>query len=76
MEAVIDRRIGTIFGRTIAPSRTTLEHVHDARDHAAIINPMRTFAPSGKQRLDLGPLPVTQPGQLSRHQILLLNSTI
>ena len=37
VEAIVDRRVRTIFGRTIAPSRTGLEHVHDAADNAPIV---------------------------------------
>lgn len=47
VEAIIDRRVGAIDFRAIAPVRTRFQHVHDATDEAAIIDPMRPFAPRG-----------------------------
>ena len=36
VEAVIDRCVGAIDFRAIAPARTGFQHVHDATDDAAI----------------------------------------
>lgn len=73
MEAVVDRRVRSILGWAVAPARADPQHVHDARDHSSIIDPPRALAPLGQQRLDLRPLRITQPRQLSRHQSLLLS---
>ena len=70
VEAVLDRRIGAVLERAITPTRTALQHVHDARDDATIINTMRALASAWKQRLDPGPLHIAQPGQLPLHQVL------
>lgn len=37
IEAIVDRRVRTIFGRAIAPARAALQHVYDAADDAPII---------------------------------------
>ena len=43
IEAVVDRRVGAIDFRAIAPARPGFQHVHDAANHATIIYPMRSF---------------------------------
>lgn len=37
--AIVDRRRRAVFRRTIGPAATAFEHVNDARDHPAIIDP-------------------------------------
>src|SRR5690606_26295821 len=44
VEAVVDRRVRTVLGRAVPPARPTPEHMHDARDHPAIIDSMRSLA--------------------------------
>lgn len=48
VEPVIDGCVGAELRRAIAPARAALEHIHDARDNAAVINPMRALRPRGK----------------------------
>ena len=71
MEAVVDRRVGSVLRRAVAPARANLEHMNDARDHPSIIDPPRSLASLRQQRLDLRPLRIVQPRQLPTHQSLL-----
>ena len=38
IEAIVDRRVGTVLGRAVSPSRTTSKHVNDAGDHAPVVH--------------------------------------
>jgi hypothetical protein len=44
--------------------------VHDAADHATIIDPVRSFAPSRQQRLNSLPFRIAQPVNLLCHPSL------
>src|SRR5271155_4981446 len=38
IEAIVDRRVGTIIGRTIPPPCTRAQHMHDPADDPVIID--------------------------------------
>ena len=67
IEAIVDRRVRTVFARTITPSCTRLQHVNDAADDAPIVVPIRPRQSRRKMRFDTGPLPVIQPKQPRTH---------
>ena len=71
IEAVVDRRIGTIVGRAIPPTPALAQHVHDPADDPAIIDAMRTASATRHQRFNPPPLRFAQPIQLLPHQGLL-----
>jgi len=64
VEPIVDRRVGAVFDRTVAPSGAGLQHVNDAGNHPAIINPVRAATTTGQPRLNPRPLIVTQPEQM------------
>lgn len=61
IEAIVDGRVRAVFTRTIAPSRTRLQHVNDAADDAPIVVPLRPCQSRRQMRFDTRPLPVIQP---------------
>ena len=73
IEAIVDRRIGTILARTITPTPARLKHVHDAADDTSIIHTFRPGQTAGKMRFDAPPLPVIQPEQALPHDRLAPN---
>ena len=64
VEAIVDRCVRPILGRTVAPAPARLEHVDDAGDHPAIIDPSRTATPAKQVWLDPRPSLVIQPVEL------------
>ncbi len=71
--AIIDCRWGTVVARTILPTTTAFQHVHDARDHPPVINAPRSRLVRRQIRLDRRPSRIRQPEQ-SRHPKSLLQS--
>src|SRR6516165_5754348 len=69
VEAVIDRRIGTVFGRAVAPACPGLQHVDDTADDATIVHPVRTSSATGQQRLNPSELRIAQPVRLWHHAL-------
>ena len=69
IEAIVDRRVRTVFARTITPSRTRLQHVNDAADDAPIVVPIRPRQSRRQMRFDTSPLPVIQPKQTRAHSL-------
>jgi hypothetical protein len=69
IEAIVDRRVRTVFARTITPSRTRLQHVNDAADNAPIVVPIRPRQSCRQMRFDTSPLPVIQPKQTRAHSL-------
>ena len=69
IEAIIDRRVRTVFARTITPSRARLQHVNDAADDAPIVVPIRPRQSRRQMRFDTSPLPVIQPKQTPAHSL-------
>jgi len=71
IEPVVDRRVGIIVRRTIAPPRARAQHMHDPADDPAVIDTMRAAPPSRHQWLNPFPIRIAQPIQLLPHQGLL-----
>src|SRR5215471_6533708 len=61
IEPIVDRRVRTIVGRTIAPARAALKHVNDTADNASIVIARRASLVRWQMRLNLSPLLVVQP---------------
>ena len=53
--AIVDRRRRAVFGRTIRPAASALQHVHDGRDHPPVIDPPRSGLVLRQVRLDRSP---------------------
>jgi hypothetical protein len=68
LEAIVDRRVRTIVGRTIAPACAALKHVNDTADNASIIIARRASLVRWQMRLNLSPLLVVQPEQPLAHR--------
>ncbi len=68
IEAIVDGRIGTILGRTIAPAGATLEHMDDAADDPPIVISFRSGQVRRQVRCNACPLPVIQPKQPCAHR--------
>src|SRR4051794_38634495 len=64
VKAVVDRRVGPVLGRAVAPSSPRLQHVHDPADHPVIVHPSRTATPPRQVRLNPRPRLVIQPVKL------------
>src|SRR6266705_1563537 len=70
IEAIVDGRVRTIFGRAIAPARAALEHVDDAADDAAIVLALGSALVGRQVRFNACPLPVAEPEQPFAHRSL------
>jgi hypothetical protein len=68
IKAIVDRRVRTIVGWTIAPACAALKHVNDAADNASIVIARRASLVRRQVRLDLSPLLVVQPEQPLAHR--------
>jgi hypothetical protein len=60
IEAIVDRRVRTVFTQTVAPSPTRLQHVNDAADDAPIVSPFWPRQPGRQMGADTRPVP--RPG--------------
>jgi hypothetical protein len=69
IETIVDRRVGAVLVRTIAPACPRLQHMDDAADDASIVVPLRTWQAVRKMPLDPRPLPVIQPKQTRTHSL-------
>lgn len=69
IEAIIDGCVRAIFMRTIAPSRSRLQHVNDPTDDTPVVVPFRPRQSRRQMRLDTRPLPVIQPKQTRAHSL-------
>ncbi len=69
VEAIVDRRVGAVLARTIAPSCPRLQHMDDAADDAPIVISLRTRQALRQMRRDPRPLPVIQPKQTQTHSL-------
>jgi len=58
IEAIVDRGVGTVFTRAVAPPRPRLEHVHDAADNTPVVSALGARQIGRQMRLDARPLPV------------------
>ena len=68
IETIVDRRVGTIVGRAIAPPCTALKHMNDTADNASIVIARRASLVRWQMRLNLSPLLVVQPEQPLAHR--------
>ena len=68
IKAIVDRRVRTIVGRTIAPASTALEHMNDTADNTSIVIARRASLVRWQMRLNLSPLLVVQPEQSLAHR--------
>lgn len=66
--SIIDRRRRAVFGRTIRPAATALQHVDDAQDHSPIIDPPRSELVLRQVRLDRSPCFIRQAEQRTRYR--------
>jgi len=76
VEAVVNRRVGTVFRRTIPPASSRPQHVYDPADHPAIVHPMCATPSARQQRLKALPFHLAQPVKLLAHQGLLQLETL
>src|ERR1700729_3995654 len=67
-EAIVERLARTVDARRVDPAATGLQHMHDAADHPAIIDPRFAARIGGKMRLKPRELPLVQPETVSIHQ--------
>lgn len=68
IEAVVDRRVGTVVGRAIAPAGARTQHMHDPADDSAIVDTVRTTPATRHQRLNPLPFRIAKPIELLPHQ--------
>ena len=68
IEPIADRCVGTLVGRTIAPTCAALNHVNDTDDDAAIVIASRTGLVRRQMRLYPSPLLVVKPEQSLTHR--------
>src|SRR5258707_15140762 len=71
--AIVDRRVGSVGHRAVAPAGPGSQHMDDPADHPTIIHPMRSTPALRQQRLDLRPTSVVQPIKML-HQAVLPNT--
>jgi outer membrane usher protein FimD/PapC len=67
VEAIVDGRIRAVLTRTVAPSRTGLQHVNDPADDAAVVVSRRSPQPRWQMTLNTRPLSIIQPKQPRAH---------
>jgi hypothetical protein len=67
VEAIVDRFGRPIFRRTIDPSTSALEHMHDPAQNAPIVLRLHATAIAWNKRLNPRPLPVAKPKQVRPH---------
>ena len=68
IETIVDRRVRTIVGWTIAPACAALKHVNDTADDASIIIAGRPGLVRWQMRLYPSPLLVVEPEQSVAHR--------
>ena len=72
-EAIVDRLVRSILGRAIDPTAPHLLHMHDPAQNPPIIKALRTTLVGRQMRLDLRPLFIAEPKQISAHRSGLPN---
>lgn len=65
VEAVVDRCRWAVFRGAILPPATTFQHMDDAADDPAVINPSGAGLVRWKMRIDRTPRIIVQPENLS-----------
>jgi len=76
IEAVVDRRVGSIVGRTIAPARARAQHMHNSTDDSAIVDTVCAAPSTWHQRFNPLPFRIAQPIELLPHQGLLVSEAL
>ena len=69
VKPIVDRRVGAVLARAIAPAPSRLQHVDDAADNAPIVVPLWTGQARWQMRFDPCPLLVVQPKQTRTHSL-------
>jgi hypothetical protein len=69
-ETVVERLVRAIEARRIDPTSTRLQHVNDAADHPAIMDPRLASRVARQMRFDLRELLVRQPEAVPIHRAL------
>ena len=69
VKPIVDRRVGAVLVRAIAPAPTRLQHMDDAADDPSVVVPLRTRQARWKMRFDASPLLVVQPKQTRTHSL-------
>ena len=75
VEAIVDRLGRPIFRRTIDPSTSALEHMHDPAQNAPIVLRLHATAIAWNKRLNPRPLPVAKPKQVRPHLLAPIRLT-
>ncbi len=68
-EAIVDRRMGAVFRRAIAPPAAAPQNMQNAADHAPVVHPILAAHVRRQLRLDLTPLLIAQLKQVVPHSI-------
>ena len=63
VKTIVDRCVGAVLARAIAPPPSRLQHMNDAADDTPVVVPFRTGQARWKMRFDTCPLLVVQPKQ-------------
>ncbi len=71
IEAIANGRVQAVFTRTIALSRTRLQHVNDSADDAPIVVTLRSRRSRRQIRFDVRLLPVIWPEQTLTYSLAL-----
>jgi hypothetical protein len=69
VEAIIDRLVRPIFWRTVDPSTSGLEHMHDSTQNAPIVLRLHATAVERNKWFNPRPLLVAEPKQVCPHQL-------
>lgn len=69
VEGIVDRRVGAVFRRAVAPAAAAPKHMDDPTEDAPVIDTRRATIVR-QQRLDLRPLLVIQPEQAAHGTFL------
>ncbi len=75
-KAIIDRRVRPILRWQVAPATAGFQHVHDAVDHAAVINSLLASHIGRQKWLNPRPLLVRKPIQIRPHANLPESETV
>src|SRR5258708_39804038 len=73
VEAIIDRLVRPILRRTVDPSTSSLEHMHDSTQNAPIVLRLHATAVTWNKRFNPRPLLVAKPKKVFSHQLAPLS---
>jgi len=66
-EAVVERLLGSVFGRRIDPTSARFKHMNDAADHPPVVNARLAARVRRQVGLDPGKLRIRQPEEIAIH---------